>query len=185
MASKNVLAVVRAHAEGIVLNPTDFTAAFPYGGTELGTLRTIEFRPGVQSREIAAEEWGGATSEVVYAGERAVLVAVLRDYDVDAVTNVFPVSSSSNGHAVIAPVVNSGNMPGYALSGKAAGILVCPKESTEHPALWMPNAHPIVVPDFAARYSFDSELGLGLSWVAVPDGSGRPYELGVLSELTL
>lgn len=184
MATPNVLSVIHAHAR-LIINPTNFSAAYPYGGTEIGIFQGIEWRPNVQTREVAAEEWGGANANAVYAGERPLLLGVLRGYDADAIAACFPNTTTTSSQAEITGHVATGNVPGTKLSGLAMSVLVAPKEETLDPALYLPNALPVIQEELAAKYSFASELGLALSWVALPDANGRLYDQGLLANIVV
>ena len=56
----------------------DLTAAYPYGGVELGLCRAAAFVWGIRYAPIQAEEFGGVATEYMYLSQQAVLSAVLR-----------------------------------------------------------------------------------------------------------
>ena len=65
MSTGSVRDVLRVPGK-LVINPTDITAAFPHGGTELGLTRDSEMRFGIKTELVHAEEWGNQPVESVY-----------------------------------------------------------------------------------------------------------------------
>jgi hypothetical protein len=87
VASKNVRNILRFPGR-LCKTPTNLAAAFPHGGTELGVVRDMVFRPMVSTTPIHAEEFG-RTVEVIVTKESAVFACVLRSYDNDLLSDVF------------------------------------------------------------------------------------------------
>src|SRR3972149_495263 len=88
MVAPNARSIIRVPGR-LIADPTDLSAAYPYGGTELGIVRDAEFRFGVKTKLVTAEEWGGQVVEGFYAGESCVFIAVMRGYDNDMIGQVF------------------------------------------------------------------------------------------------
>lgn len=185
MGTANPLNVRKIKAN-VCLNPTDLSAAFPHGGTALGFTGKHIFYPNVLSRELTREEYGGSVDEVAYLAERAILALVMRDFDVDHLAAAFPNTATVNGHTVIRGGFATGQeQPGYSLTSLAAKVLLSPEDVDAHEGVLLFNAVPVIDEDLAATYSITSEQGLALSWVALPDGTGRTFEFGKLAGMTL
>jgi len=71
--------------------PSDLTSAYPHGGTGLGLVRDIRLtRDVVAERRIRATEYGGETVEALVPGQEWVISFLLRGFDNDAISTVFP-----------------------------------------------------------------------------------------------
>lgn len=176
--------VVRAPGR-LVLNPTDLTAAYPYGGTELGVVRDLLFRPGIEVERLIAEEWKTAVASIVKA-EYAVLAGVLRSWDDDMLNMLFPnVSTGSvTGKKMVEGLANSGNRTaGYDMAAKAGKVLFVPDARNDGQFLVLYRAIPVV--DQAAQLSFQigEEYGLAFMFEAVPDHNGRTYRIALKDDL--
>ena len=66
-----------------VKDPSDLTAAYPYGGTALGIIGAARFLPGVKSAPLPGEEFGNVITEVLTTASAGILMATLRSYDGD------------------------------------------------------------------------------------------------------
>lgn len=184
MAGATTLGVVKGPAR-LVLNPTDFTTTFPYGGTQLGLARGCEFRYGTKVHVERAQEWGNAPVRALYCGDGdARLAAVLRSWDVDALNACWPTSAAgASGSPLVSSTVNGSVRSGKVLSGSA--ILLVPLDSPGVlPAVYLPNALPR--PDEAAALllSRKTEAGVAVWWEAAPDSAGRAYIVGLLADMT-
>lgn len=185
MATANSLNV-RNVAARVVKDPTDLSAAFPYGGTELGLTMRNRFSPNIVTRETTREEWGGASASAHYLSERGLLAMVVRDMDPDMVAAIFPNTASVNGHTVIrGGFATSQNLPGYDLSGLSGKILLAPLDPAAHEGVLLFNGLPVIDEDFSAEYGINSEVGIGLAWLALPDSTGRTWEWGKIAGMTL
>lgn len=197
MSSTNLRSIFRVRGR-LVMNPTDVVAtAFPYGGTELGLVRDAELSLNVKTKEVTAEEWGGTPVEVVYGGERAVFAAVLRDYDKDAVQQIFPDTAfatpavSPNAQSLFryrpASTTSELSRPGRLLSTKSFKLLFAPDAADSHPFMVMYKAIPHVEAAVKLQFSLGEEFGIAVAFVGVPDLSkdGKVYEFGPRRALVL
>lgn len=186
MASKNVRNILRVPGR-LVKSPTSLATAFPHGGTELGVVRDMVFKPGIKTTEIVAEEFGSTPIQSTYVGERAVFACVLRSYDNDMLSTVFPNTSagSSTGDQIVNADVNTGNRAGYNWSGSACALLFSPKAVDRHPHILIYNAHPLVEETAALQMSIGEEFGLAVMFLAVPDSTGRLYTIGKRDDLSI
>lgn len=171
----------------LVKDPTDLTAASPYGGTILGVTGEHVYRPGFKYRAIVAEEWG-VPHEVMYLGEAPVFAAIVRNYDADMLGTLFPLTATgaSSGKKVVKHDVNAAaTRAGIKLSANAHKLLFVPESVRTQPAVYFPNAVPLVDGDAALRLRRNAVGGIGCLWIALPDTNGRPHEVGLLEDLTL
>jgi len=205
MSASDVRKILRI-AGKLCINPTDIsdTAQFPYGGTALGVTRAAEFRFGIKTALVTAEEWGQAPVESVYTGEVAVFAFVLREFDNDAIATLFPntaVGATSGDRVIEGRVDGVGvNRAGYLLSDKAVSLLFAPqvdKTTTTpgsttfipydlQPMIYVRKAIPMVEEASMLQLSLAEEVGIGVVFQGIPDGgTGKVYEVGKRGDLTL
>ena len=135
MATSNARNIRRFKGR-LTWNPTDLTAAFPHGGTELGVVRDLVFRFGLETEEILAEEWGNVPTEYVHVGSSAFLAAILREFDNDAISTIFPDSATGavSGDTRPRAAVNGSVTLGGTLLSTNSGLLVVSPDSPDSPA---------------------------------------------------
>jgi len=186
MATATVRDVLRIPGR-LLINPTNLNSAFPHGGTELGLTRDAEMRLGINTSLVTAEEWGQAPVEAVYTGESAVFAAVLREWDNDAISNVFPNTGtgSTSGDRTILGRTSGANRAGYLLSNKAVVLLFSPKAVDRHPMVLVRKAVPLVEISSMLSLSLAEEFGIGVVFQALPNSAGQLYDIGKREDLTL
>lgn len=169
-------------------NPTDLSTTAPFGGTALGLVRDMIFKPIVRTSTVTAEEFGSPVIEAVYAGEQALFSCVLREFDSDAISAIFPNSAagSTTGDRIIqGRVSGSVNRPGYLLSNKQLTLLFMPRSLDHHPCILMRNAIPAVDETMEIQLSLSEEVGMAVNFYCTPDSSGRVYDIGRRADLSL
>lgn len=173
------------HAPGrLVVGPTDLTLAFPYGGTALGLSAEVTFRPGLRTRSVRAEEFGGETIEVIYAGETAVLGALVRGWDSDALQRAWLNTTAGVSGERYAEYPGT-SRAGTLASSRSVVLLFAPRDEDRTPALILYRALPLVDEAAALRFSFRDELVVGTLWQGIRDASARVYRIGRLEDLAL
>lgn len=187
MSTANSRNIIRVPGR-LYADPTDLSIAAPYGGTALGIVRDSEFRFGIKTKLVTAEEWGGQTVEGIYGGETAIFVAVIRGYDDDMIRTVFMstgLGESGNRRIRYEPG-NTGNVnrPGTKLSDKAFKLLFAPKNPL-HPAIILYRALPAVDEAASLQLSLSEEFGIAVAFYAIPDDSKRVYNIGLIGDLVL
>lgn len=185
MATADPDAIVRVPGR-LVLNPTNLAAAFPHGGTALGVTRDQELRPNVKIHEEHAQEWGGATSRLLYCGTRAVFAAVFRSWDADALAHYWPESAAGavTQERVVAPDVNADSTrAGRFIAGSI--VLWSPLAIESAPAVLLFDALPMLDETTRLQLSLKGELGMAVMWACAPGSDGRPYAMGLLADLSL
>ena len=204
MSAPDVRKIIRI-AGRLCINPTDISDSevFPFSGTALGITRDAELRFNVQTRLVKAEEFGSQVVEAVTAGESALFAFVLREFDNDALATVFPntATGTTTGNVTIEGRVSGVgvNRSGYLLSNKAVKLLFAPRvENTvptagsttnlpldEQPMVLIRKAIPMIEETAMLQLSLKQELGIGVLFQAIPDSSGRLYDVGRRGDLTL
>jgi hypothetical protein len=171
----------------LCIAPTDLTAAFPHGGTALGEVMDAEFRWGFRTSDITAEEYGGQVVGKTYSGESAVFACLLRGFDDDALSTIFPYTAVGTvGHRVVKQdVVTNVTRPGAMLATRAVKLCFSPRAVDQHRFIVLHRAIPL--PDASARLSMrlDDEIGIGVVFQALPGSDGRVYEIGLRKDVTL
>jgi hypothetical protein len=166
----------------LVINPTDLGAAFPYGGTEIGTFIRFEYDPGQDVELIYGEDRGQSVDGIFF--QRDFIVAFeCREWNNDALSFFYHGTTAPSGNRVV-------NFPGGFPSGsllatRAVKLLFVADRLTTHPSLLVYLAMPLVAQNRRIRKSIFNEQRLPVLLTGLPDGSGRVAQEGFLSDLTL
>lgn len=174
MSTPSVLQVLRVPGR-LVLNPTDLSTTFPYGGTALGLVRDTVVHIVNGTREITAEEFGNTVTEVVLAGTRLYISCALRAFDNDALAAIFPEASTQSGSGDKGLTYNpsTGIRAGKKLSDMAAKILFAPVDEERDFFVYFPKAIPHPEETAKLELSFEEEIGVDVSFKAIPDATFR------------
>jgi len=173
------------HVPGrLVKNPTSLSLVFPHGGTALGIVRAIVFKPEAKYRSIHAEEFGEKV-EHVYIGEGVVVSAVLRAYDSDAIQTIF--QNTSVGSVTGERVVNQpgSNRAGSLLSAQSIKLLFVPNDPNRHPGFVLYRALPMVSESAEFNFKLDEPFEIGMVFAGIRDTSNRVYQLAKFKDITL
>lgn len=187
MATANVNNILRVPGR-LVKDPSALASAFPHGGTALGLTRDMEFRFGFKTSVVTGEEFGSSVVETIYAGEAVIFAAVLREFDNDALSAIFPnTTTGGSGDEIIEykPGDNTTNRPGTLLSTKAFKLLFSPRAVDAHPHILIYNAIPAVEEAAMLQASLGHEFGIAVAFHGTPDATGRTYQIGKRADLTL
>jgi len=170
----------------IVKDPTNLSAAYPYGGTILGLVHQILFRPQAKSHPIKAEEWGEQTVDVVYGGTSVILAVTLRGMDDDAYSSVWPdtETGSPSGDKKVT-ILTTDSRAGTLLSTISMKILFVPEDKMRVRGLIIRDAIPVLAEDASIRFSASEEVALDVVFHGRPDTSDRVAELAYIKDMTL
>lgn len=161
---------------------TDLTAAFPYGGTRLGTVQAFAVVPFAVNEIVTAEEFGGDIADLIHLRYRIGAAAVLTTWDEDAIARVF-LNSSTNGDGV--PTVSFPATPGASVGAAGGGnLLYVPDRVTEEPAVVLWDAL-VDQPAREIKWSHVSERKAVASWIARRNASNQKCDIDLLSRLAL
>jgi len=182
MSAPNVSNIYRSPGR-LVKNPTDLSAAYPHGGTEIGIARDMLFRPNIKTRQIVAEEFKTPV-EVLFTGSSPIMAGVMRTWDNDIMTTLFPeTQTSSRGDVGVLGSVSTRG--GKKMSSRAITLLFSPMAVDLHKHILIYNAIPVVEEAFEMKLSLAEELGIPFFFQAAPDAAGRMYAIDLRANLTL
>ncbi len=169
-------------------DPTDLSLAFPHGGTDLGAIRSGVFAFNEISQEIISEELGATPVDYLWQGHRASLSLVLREWDNDALTELFPnLATGASGKALIRGLrygSTSDTPPGSLLSDRSSAILVSPRDPI-HPAVLLYEAMPMLSETSGLQMSIGQDFGVAVVFHPLHNASGKQFAVGLLEDLTL
>lgn len=185
MAAPNTRNVVKIPGT-LVKNPTNLSAAYPYGGTILGEIRAFSFAVQSKHEEITAEEWGDQVVDIVHGGTSVKLSCVLRGFDNDALEAIFPdteVAVPSRERRISWRVDNG--RAGTLLSTLSFVLLFVPKAADRHNAVLMRDAVPVVEDALELLLSQDKEAELPVLFYGRPDANNKVAEVSRIGDMTL
>ena len=171
MSSPTLTNILRLRGRFIKGNP-NLTGTFPFGGTELGLTRNGRFRFDRMSQGLTMEEFGGIKGEEYYAGEKAVMNAILRDFDADMISAIF----LESGAAGLVTRTKTG-VRGQKLSDLADIITFAPVSELQ-PFVVFYNAMPMIQEASEIQMAANVEVGFPVQWEAIPDSNGRVFSFG-------
>jgi hypothetical protein len=183
MATRSETTAGRRNAVRLIKDPSNLAGTAPtYGGTELGALRGYRLMPVEPVARVRAEEKGGRPVEGIRGGRYAILVALLRGFDADAISLMFPDATAQGDIAVVDP--GTVGYPGALATATACKILAVPEVSGEH-AIYFPRAMPILAEEVAIPFENRNEVAIAVSFEALPDATGRIYYVAPIARITL
>jgi hypothetical protein len=164
-------------------DPTDLSGAYPFGGVALGATRDHRFRVGRTNHRVEAEEFGRVT-EVVYLGEAAVFVAVMRTLDSDMLARIFAgvTTGASTGRAIVQPADSTDTeRAGRRLDGLK---LYFAPDNDQHHGVLLYRAVPLLEEAAEVTFRLGAEVGLAVAFLATPEASrSKPYAIGPRADL--
>ena len=154
------------------------------GGTQLGTIQRLAFRPVPRIDPITAQEYGSETIDGVLLGHDLLLEGIFYGWTSDQVQAVLYGSSAGAGSVPLVnfPATEEGDL--IESSGKANTLLWIPNEDEKNPALLIRKAVPWEISKpifFAGR----QPMAIYASWLILRDSSNRRAHSGLLAELAL
>lgn len=169
----------------LIANPTDVKIASPFGGTELGMVSDVIFRPNLRRKEIHAEEHGGEIVDFVKAGQAPQLGAFVRGFDKDMVLQIFEGSSASAKTDQAKVDYPTDAAPGTLGSAKGFKLLYAPDNTERHPAILLYNAIPLLEEVSEIRFALKTEFGIPVLFYGVRDVTNRVYQMQLMEDLVL
>jgi hypothetical protein len=182
-ATRNVLKGVPGK---LVKDPTNLSAAYPYGGTELGLTHNMKVRMKASHHVLTAEEWGDQPWEVVHCGYPLFFAATLRGMDNDALAAFFPDTTTGDpsGDTNIRFRVDNGRAGDF-ISAKSMKLLFVPEAVKRQRAVIIRDAIPVVAEEAEFALSAAEEHVISVVWYAIPDSSNRVAEVAYIKDLAL
>lgn len=175
----------------LILTPTDLGTAPNYGGTQLGTVQDVALTCVTRTAPIVAEEYGGEVVDEIYMGEEWVCTAILRNFDPDAITAIFPNTSAGTvdhpgpgGNHPTITYPGSTIAIGDLYSGKEQIILYAPDDVSNHPGFLLYAAIPRPDPE-PIRFGHYDDLAVMVTWLCIRDSSSRTLRIAPIADQTL
>ena len=171
----------------LVQDPTDFTApaAYPYGGTSLGSAKGVHARWTVVMTPVRAAAFG-TVKNMLYAGESVIMVAALRTHDEDAVSAIFTrvATGGVTGRGVVEHH-HSSYRAGQLQASRAIKICHVPDDPLSQPALYLRLAIPMLEEQARIMRSMRDETVYPVVFQAIPPSSGPTVQMGLIEDLTV
>ena len=168
---------------------TDLTTAWPHGGTGLGFTSRVEVVRDGPLEEIPDGAHGVLTKDLVYGGERVSLNGILRDWDADALGQVFP--NVATGGTTGFPLIQGGGTvrAGYLYSTRVTVVVFTPQSLIDgnediHEMVVLYAALPHVEQQARMMLDLQGERAVPVSYVATARAAGDTYEIGRRRDLT-
>ena len=185
MAAPSVRSAIKVYGK-LVKDPTDLTADYPYGGTELGLVGSVLLRPRNQTQLLTAEEWGDQVWDAVDGGTSILLACTLRGVDGDAYGSLFldTATGTPSGQKVIRFRSDNGRA-GTLRSTLGMKLLFAPSSPLRHRAVLLRDALPVLVEDTEIPMTKDEEWAVKVVFYGRPDSSNRVAEIAFIKDMTL
>lgn len=185
MATKSPQNIVFEEGK-LVINPTDLSAADPYGGTELGYTRDHVSIPTQISKSIVAEELGQQIVEIIDGGRAWIFGCTFRGWDDDAYNTLFPSvnTGSSSGRKGILETTTQG-LAGSLFSDRSVKLLFVPNDTDRHKMILLHKALPLVDETAELMHELSEEQVVAAIFIAMPDSSGNIYAAELKEDLSL
>ena len=184
MATGDVARILRAPGT-VYLNPTDLSAASPYGGTAVGHTNLCALQPLGTPFRVEYESLGEA-GDILEPNNAYVFVCFIRGWDDDAV-NLFLHGEHEDGsttqHAVFAEPGDS--TPGESMLSRAVTLLYVPDDLIHVPGLIVYRGVPHWTEGSELAFQRGTELGIPLTLECVRDENGNTLRMGRFADLSL
>ena len=184
MASGDISRVIRAPGR-LVVGPTNLSAAYPHGGTEVGKTRQVVLVQTGQPFRVISEGLG-ETSEILEGPTEWYLAAAMRGWDDDAVAQLFAnnyTAGDPSGHAGY-DEPKSRNVGSTAL-GRAKVLLWKPDDPIHVPSVLVYRGVPWWSDGAEIPLSSAQDVDLPVVVHAMQDGSGNTLAIKFFSDLSL
>jgi hypothetical protein len=168
-----------------VQDVSDFSAAFPHGGTELGEVQSSAVVVSYGEVPIVAEEFGTVV-ETFYTGERWVFSCALRTWDDDALAALFPhtATGSSSGKVLVKHDPDT-YRAGQLGTSREIAIAFVADNPLSHPSLYFRRCVPLLEPTARLALQLRTEHVIPAMFMAIPPTSGNTVEYGLLEDFTV
>lgn len=169
----------------LVINPTDLTAAFPYGGTELGSVRQVTHLRFGADYALTAEEFGFEPVEYNQHGEIHGVSAFCRGFDDDVISALFPntAAGTTSQHQVV--TWPGTNRAGTWRSAVGVKLLFAPFNPIDVDAIILYRGIPMDEDSARTPLAWQEEYGFPVTFMGIRDASGNGGQMGRLADLTV
>ena len=169
----------------VVVNPTDLSTAYPYGGTEVGRTNAAVWLPQGTMFRVESEGLGEAT-DVLEANNRCAFACFVRGWDDDAIAKFFSgnyTAGSVSQHAVFSEPGTT--TPGQSALSRAVILLYVPDDVIHVPAMLVYRGVPEWTDGAELALQRGSELGLPVTLDCIRDTNDNILSVGRLADLSL
>lgn len=184
MSAGSVTRVIRGPGRWVE-GPTDLSAAFPYGGVELGKSKQVVVRSLGHSMRVVSEGLGEGT-DLLDGDNRYVAAFFLRGWDDDAIARLISDNyavGAVTGHAVFSAPGN--NQPGSSSLDRARVLLYVPDDVINVPAILIYRGIPDWTEGSEIAFQRRDEIGLPIAVEMFRDANGNMLKIGRLADLSL
>lgn len=184
MTSGTASQILRAPGRWVV-GPTDLSAAYPYGGIEIGKTKAVVVQNLGHAMKIISEGLGEAT-DILDADNRYVVAFTLRGWDRDALERLKTdnyVEGAVSKQAVFA--VPGGNQPGSSTLGRARVMLFVPDDVIHSPAILIYRGVPDWTEGGEIAFQRQEELAFPMAVECFRDTNNKMLAIGRLIDLSL
>ncbi len=176
--------IIRAPGR-LLISPTNLSAAYPYGGIEIGKVRAVVLKPLGTNAVVMSEGLGEAT-DILEANNRWVLSCFVRGWDDDAVQQLQSDSHSIGAvtqHALFTYPLNA--RPGSSGLSRAKALIYVPDDIVNAPCVLAYRAIPNLDDGAQLEWQRNNELGMPMAFELLRGVSGKILQIGRLPDLTL
>lgn len=184
MASGDTTRTIRAPGR-LVVGPTDLSAAYPYGGTEVGKTQAVIIHALGLGFRVESEGLGEAT-DILEPSNQYVFACVLRGWDDDAVAQFFSGKSATgtvSGHQVYQ--VPGSIIPGASALSRALILLYVPDDPIHVPSVLVYRGIPDWSENAELAFQRGEELVLPVVAECLRDSNDNILQIGIFSDLSL
>lgn len=184
MVAGDVSRVIRAPGR-VVVNPTDLSTTYPYGGTEIGKTRLCVLQSLGTAFRVESEGLGEATDRLE-SSNHFVFSCFVRGWDDDAIAKFFSggfTTGATSGHAVYSEPGTT--TPGASALGRSVSLLYVPDDLIHVPALLIYRGVPDWTDGAELAFQRGSELGLPIALDCLRDFNDRILSMGMLADLSV
>lgn len=185
MAAGSATRVLRAPGK-LVVDPTDLTLNYPYGGTEVGKTKLVVLTSFGSPTSIPSEGLGGEPSDILERAGLYVFSCFLRGWDDDAVSKFFANNYSQgavSGHAVFQEPGN--RIAGASALDRAVKLLYVPDDPVSNPAAIMYQGVADWPDGAEMAFQRGEELGIPLAVDLTRGTTGKILQVGRLVDLSV
>lgn len=185
MVAGDVARIIRAPGR-VVIGPTDLSAAYPYGGVEIGLTTLCAIQSFGTPFPVLYESLGEA-GEVLEGNKSFVFTCFVRGIDDNAVEQLWSSANYSAGsvsaHAVLKEPGT--RVPGEGGIARAVILLYTPDDIVHVPSLLIYRGVPDWGDGAEMLFQRGSELGIPIAINCLRDGNNLIYSMGRHSDLSL
>jgi len=165
----------------LVWNPTTSLSAtaFPYGGTALGQVVDVQVQAFESIEKLAEESFGEAPIETIFLGEAWAIGFILSEFDIDALSLVFPAASVGVDGGI---VLRGGREPGTLGSTLEGQLLFAPLDPNQR-FIRLRRAVPRLEETASLMHDLDTNLVFPCIFHAHFDDTAQPFDYGYKEDI--